>query len=152
MPGMRISAMMQAVLARIAELRKLSGDSSVNGDHSLHVRHAEHVVDAGVRRQARPLYVQLGNETPDCFGRDRNPASERYSSSITALDVETGRPRWSVQTVHHDLWDYDVPSQTALVDLPDGHGGTVPALLQTTKRGQLSLVNRATGEPWRQEA
>jgi quinate dehydrogenase (quinone) len=92
------------------------------------------------------VYVPLGNQTPDYFGAGRNPASERYSSSITALDIRTGRPRWSVQTVHHDLWDYDVPSQPALVDLPDGHGGVVPALLQTTKRGQLFLVNRATGD------
>ncbi len=92
------------------------------------------------------VYAPLGNETPDYFGVGRVPASERYNSSITALDIETGRPRWSVQTVHHDLWDYDVPSQPALVDLPDGHGGTVPALLQTTKRGQLFLLNRATGE------
>jgi quinate dehydrogenase (quinone) len=91
------------------------------------------------------VYVPLGNETPDYFGRDRNPGSERYSSSITALDVETGRPRWSVQTVHHDVWDYDVPSQPSLVDLPDGRGGTLPALLQTTKRGQLFLLNRANG-------
>ena len=83
---------------------------------------------------------------PTTSASDAIPASERYNSSITALDIETGRPRWSVQTVHHDIWDYDVPSQPALVDLPDGHGGTVPALLQTTKRGQLFLLNRATGE------
>ena len=51
-----------------------------------------------------------------------------------------------MQTVHHDVWDYDVPSQPSLVDLPDGRGGTVPALLQTTKRGQLFLLNRANGE------
>jgi quinate dehydrogenase (quinone) len=93
------------------------------------------------------VYVPLGNETPDYFGLGRNSASERYNSSIVALDIETGRPRWSVQTVHHDVWDYDVPSQPALVDLPDGDGGTVPALLQTTKRGQLFLLNRATGAP-----
>ena len=92
------------------------------------------------------VYVPLGNETPDYFGVGRNPASDRYNSSITALDVETGRPRWSVQTVHHDIWDYDVPSQPALVDLPDAHGGSVPALIQTTKRGQIFLLNRATGE------
>lgn len=90
------------------------------------------------------VYVPLGNETPDYFGIGRDPTSDRYSSSITALDIETGRPRWSMQTVHHDIWDYDVPSQPALVDLP-GNGGTVPALLQTTKRGQLFLLNRATG-------
>lgn len=92
------------------------------------------------------VYVPLGNDTPDYFGTGRHPASERYSSSITALDIETGRPRWSVQTVHHDVWDYDVPSQPALVDLPDDQGGSVPALLQTTKRGQLFLLNRSTGE------
>jgi len=93
------------------------------------------------------VYVPLGNETPDYYGMGRNPASNQYNSSVTALDVETGRPRWSLQTVHHDIWDYDVPSQPALVDLPDDHGGIVPALLQTTKRGQLFLLNRATGEP-----
>lgn len=92
------------------------------------------------------VYVPLGNETPDYFGSGRNPASEQYNSSITALDIETGRPHWSVQTVHHDLWDYDVPSQPALVDVPAGRGATVPAVLQTTKRGQLFLLNRATGE------
>jgi len=92
------------------------------------------------------VYVPLGNETPDYFGARRNPASERYNSSVTALDVETGRPRWSVQTAHHDLWDYDVPSQPALVDVPGANGTIIPALLQTTKRGELFLVNRATGE------
>ena len=91
------------------------------------------------------VYTPLGNQTPDYFGVGREPASDRYSSSITALDIETGKPRWSVQTVHHDIWDYDVPSQPALIDMPDGHGGIVPAVLQTTKRGQLFLLDRATG-------
>jgi quinate dehydrogenase (quinone) len=93
------------------------------------------------------FYVPLGNETPDFYGMTRNPVSSRYNSSVVALDVNTGRPRWSFQTVHHDIWDYDVPSQPALVDLPDGKGGTIPALLQTTKRAQLFLLNRATGQP-----
>ncbi len=93
------------------------------------------------------VYLPIGNATPDYFGAERSDASERYSSSIVALDVETGRPRWSFQTVHHDLWDYDVAGQPALVDLPDGKGGIVPALLQTTKRGQLFLLDRTTGTP-----
>lgn len=91
------------------------------------------------------VYLPLGNATPDYYGVDRPPHSEEYASSIVALDIETGRPRWHVQTVHHDLWDYDVPAQPSLVDLPDGHGGTVHALLQATKRGQLFLLDRATG-------
>ncbi len=48
-----------------------------------------------------------------------------------ALDIDTGAERWRFQTVHHDIWDYDVPSQPALYDEPDGTGGTIPALIQT---------------------
>jgi quinate dehydrogenase (quinone) len=54
--------------------------------------------------------------------------------------------------VHHDLWDYDLPSQPSLIDLPDGKGGIVPALLQPTKRGQLFLLNRQTGQALAQVA
>lgn len=93
------------------------------------------------------VYLPLGNETPDYFGMGRNPASNEYSSSLVALDVDTGRLAWKFQTVHHDIWDYDLPSQPALIDLPDGRGGSVPAVLQTTKRGQLFLLDRRTGEP-----
>lgn len=93
------------------------------------------------------VYLPLGNETPDYFGQGRSEASEQYASSVVALDVTNGRLKWSVQTVHHDLWDYDVPSQPALVDVPDGKGGKLRALLQTTKRGQIFLLDRATGAP-----
>lgn len=93
------------------------------------------------------IYLPLGNETPDYFGGHRLPISDKYNSSIVALDVKTGREVWHFQTVHHDIWDYDLPSQPALMDLPDGQGGTIPALLQTTKRGQLFLLNRKTGKP-----
>ena len=47
------------------------------------------------------------------------PAVEKYSSSVVALDLATGQVRWVFQTVHHDLWDYDVPAQPSLVDLDD---------------------------------
>lgn len=93
------------------------------------------------------VYAPLGNATPDYFGMDRPPHSDEYTDALVALDVDTGRVRWKFQTVHHDIWDYDLASQPALVDLPDGHGGTIPAVLLLTKRGQLFLLNRATGEP-----
>lgn len=93
------------------------------------------------------LYLPLGNATPDYYGAKRPALAEQYSSSIVALDIATGRERWRFQTVHHDLWDYDVAAQPALVDLPDGRGGLRPALLQTTKRGQLFLLDRVTGAP-----
>ena len=89
------------------------------------------------------VYVPTGNATPDYFGGQRTPAMDLYSSSVVALDANTGRPRWQFQTTHHDLWDYDVASQPVLVDLADGR----PALLQPTKRGEIFLLDRRTGQP-----
>jgi quinate dehydrogenase (quinone) len=93
------------------------------------------------------VYLPTGNATPDMYGAGRTAADDAYSSSIVALDITTGRERWRFQTVHHDLWDYDVPSQPALYDLPDGHGASLPALIQTTKRGQIFILDRRNGKP-----
>ncbi|MBU8537218.1 membrane-bound PQQ-dependent dehydrogenase, glucose/quinate/shikimate family [Falsiroseomonas tokyonensis] len=92
------------------------------------------------------VYVPLGNQPPDQFGGNRSPAVERFSSSVVALDLTDGSLRWVFQTVHHDLWDYDVPSQPTLVDLTIG-GQTVPALVQPTKQGELYVLDRRTGAP-----
>ncbi|QIQ20542.1 membrane-bound PQQ-dependent dehydrogenase, glucose/quinate/shikimate family [Zophobihabitans entericus] len=93
------------------------------------------------------IYLPLGNTTPDYYGANRPAFSDEYNDTLVALDVTTGRERWKFQTVHHDIWDYDLPSQPALVNVPDDEGNIVPALIQTTKRGQIFLLNRATGEP-----
>jgi quinoprotein glucose dehydrogenase len=76
----------------------------------------------------------------------RSAAVERFSSSITALDLATGQVRWVRQTVHHDLWDMDVPAQPVLFDLATANG-TVPALLGPTKQGDIYVLDRRTGEP-----
>ena len=57
------------------------------------------------------------------------------------------RVRWSFQTTHHDIWDYDVPSQPVLVDLPAEDGSVTPALVAPTKRGELFLLDRRDGKP-----
>jgi quinate dehydrogenase (quinone) len=93
------------------------------------------------------VYLPTGNATPDFFGAHRSKAAEEYTASVVALDMNTGRERWKFQTVHHDLWDYDVPSQPALYDVPDGKGGTTPALIQVTKRGQIFMLDRRDGKP-----
>jgi membrane-bound PQQ-dependent dehydrogenase (glucose/quinate/shikimate family) len=93
------------------------------------------------------IYAPTGNSTPDFFGAHRSDASEKYASSVVALDVTDGSVRWTFQTVHHDVWDYDVPSQPTLVDLPQPDGSVVPALVQPTKRGELFLLDRRTGTP-----
>lgn len=92
------------------------------------------------------VYVPMGNQSPDQYGGNRSDAVEKYSSSVVALDAETGAVRWVYQTVHHDLWDMDVPAQPSLIDLTVG-GETVPALVQPTKQGDVFVLNRETGEP-----
>lgn len=93
------------------------------------------------------VYIPLGNQVPDQLGMGRSANVEKYSSSIVALDVETGRDRWVRQTVHHDLWDMDVPAQPVLVDLTRPDGTSVPALVGPTKQGDVYVLDRRTGEP-----
>lgn len=93
------------------------------------------------------IYLPTGNGTPDFFGGHRRPFDDRYSSSVVALDIATGRERWHFQTVHHDLWDYDIPAQPSLYEMPNGKGGTIPALIQITKQGQIYVLDRRTGKP-----
>lgn len=92
------------------------------------------------------VYIPTGNPSPDHFGGQRSADMDRYGSSVVALDIATGKLRWSFQTVHHDLWDYDVASQPVLVDLPLG-GQSVPALIQPTKQGEIFLLDRRSGDP-----
>lgn len=92
------------------------------------------------------VYVPMGNQPPDQWGGNRSANVERYSSAVVALDLATGRERWVFQTVHHDLWDYDVPSQPSLIDLTVG-GQRIPALVQPTKQGEVFVLDRRTGEP-----
>ena len=93
------------------------------------------------------IYAPTGNETPDYFGGYRMESSEQYASSVVAIDGENGSVRWSYQTVHHDLWDWDVPSQPVLIDLPGDNGEKIKAVLVPTKRAEVFVLNRETGEP-----
>jgi quinoprotein glucose dehydrogenase len=91
------------------------------------------------------VFVPTGNTSPDYYGGDRD-GLDHWSSAVVALDAATGTPRWRFQTVHHDVWDYDVPAQPTLFDWP-GPEGAVPALVQATKLGHLFVLDRETGEP-----
>jgi membrane-bound PQQ-dependent dehydrogenase (glucose/quinate/shikimate family) len=92
------------------------------------------------------VYLPTGNATPDYYGGHRSEVMEKYASSVVALDARTGRVRWHFQTTHHDIWDYDVPSQPTLVDIPL-NGVTRKALVLPTKRAEIFLLDRVTGEP-----
>lgn len=97
--------------------------------------------------QLNLIYLPTGNATPDFFGGKRTALDDKYSSSVVAVDAATGQVRWHFQTTHHDLWDFDLPSQPLLYDLPNGDGTATPVLVQTTKQGMIFMLNRATGEP-----
>jgi quinoprotein glucose dehydrogenase len=92
------------------------------------------------------IYLPMANPAGDYLSATRSPEERKYGSSVTALDVETGKPRWVYQLVKNDVWDYDTPSQPSLVDFPTPNGN-VPALVQTTKVGDIFILDRRTGQP-----
>lgn len=92
------------------------------------------------------IYIPMGNQGPDQYGADRPATTEKVSASIVALDIATGKVRWVFQTVHHDLWDMDIGGQPSLVDL-DLPQGRMPALVASTKTGNLFVLDRRTGKP-----
>jgi quinoprotein glucose dehydrogenase len=91
------------------------------------------------------VFVPFGGPSPDYFGGHRK-GFDYYGSSTVALDADTGKVRWRFQTVHHDLWDYDVTGQPMLIDVQKD-GRRVPAVAQATKMGHIFLLHRETGVP-----
>jgi len=92
-------------------------------------------------------YFPTGNQTPDFWTGNRHPYSDEYNDAIVAVDIKTGRERWHFRTVNIDQFDYDVSSQPILYDLPQADGSITPVLIQLTKRGQIFVLDRRTGEP-----
>ncbi|MET0438632.1 MAG: membrane-bound PQQ-dependent dehydrogenase, glucose/quinate/shikimate family [Devosia sp.] len=92
------------------------------------------------------VYIPMGNSAVDYWGGDRSEAENTYSTAVVALDVETGAVAWDYQTVHYDVWDYDLGGQGTLVDFPTPEG-PVPAIIMPSKQAQFYILNRATGEP-----
>ncbi|MBA5955806.1 PQQ-binding-like beta-propeller repeat protein, partial [Pseudomonas lactis] len=74
-------------------------------------------------------------------GGNRQPVDHKYNSSVLALDATTGQEKWVYQTVHNDLWDFDLPMQPSLVDFPMQNGQTKPAVVIGTKSGQFFVLD-----------
>jgi quinoprotein glucose dehydrogenase len=92
------------------------------------------------------VYVPLGISAVDYWSSSRSDREKQFGTSLVAIDVTTGKPAWSFQTVHNDVWDYDLGSQATLVDFPTDHGD-VPALVLPSKRGDVFVLDRKTGKP-----
>jgi quinoprotein glucose dehydrogenase len=91
------------------------------------------------------VYVPLTSPATDYYGGDRAGAG-LFGDSLVALEAETGKRRWHFQTVHHNLWDYDLPAQPMLITV-NHEGRKVDAVAQVTKTGFTFLFDRATGKP-----
>jgi quinoprotein glucose dehydrogenase len=91
------------------------------------------------------ILVPTGSASPDFFGGKRL-GSNRFANSLLALDAASGKLAWHQQLVHHDLWDFDLAAQPALVDI-EVQGIPVPAVIQATKTGMLYVFDRTKGQP-----
>ncbi|MDD9963829.1 MAG: PQQ-binding-like beta-propeller repeat protein, partial [Gammaproteobacteria bacterium] len=116
------------------------------GEHPPQEGHANAWAPMAVDERRGLIFVPTSSPSPDFFGGLR-PGDNRHSNSVVALDESTGSVRWSFQTVHHDIWDYDVPAQPGLYSVwRDGRLHDVVA--QVTKTGFVFVLDRDTGEPF----
>jgi quinoprotein glucose dehydrogenase len=91
------------------------------------------------------VFLPVSSASPDHYGGDRHGAN-LYSDSVVALDAKTGTLKWQFQTVHHDLWDYDLAAPPILIDIRRD-GRDVPAVVVLTKTSLVFVLNRETGAP-----
>jgi glucose dehydrogenase len=91
------------------------------------------------------VYVPLTSPATDIYGGDRAGAN-LFADSLVALDCNTGQRRWHFQTVHHNIWDYDLPAQPVQFTMKR-EGRNIDAVAQITKTGFVFIFDRATGKP-----
>ena len=91
------------------------------------------------------VFLPTGSASPDFWGGKR-PGNNEHANSVVALRAETGELVWSFQTVHHDVWDYDVPAQPTLARIDTGEG-LRDVVIQPTKQGFVFVLDRMTGKP-----
>jgi quinohemoprotein ethanol dehydrogenase len=90
------------------------------------------------------VYISVGNPIPYVLGRP--PGMEVPTNSVVALNVKTGKPAWAYQTIHHDIWDWDMANHTTLFDMTY-QGKKRQALIAVNKNGYAYVLDRATGKP-----
>lgn len=91
------------------------------------------------------VFFATGSCSPDFYGGDRK-GQNLFANSVVALNAHNGKRIWHYQLVHHDLWDYDLPTPPNLVTL-NHNGKTIDAVVQATKTGNIFVFNRETGQP-----
>lgn len=90
-------------------------------------------------------YLPVGSPTYDYYGADRL-GSNLFGNCLVALNARTGKRIWHFQTVHHDLWDYDLASAPQLITV-NRNGKDIDAVAVATKHGFMFVFDRVTGKP-----
>jgi quinate dehydrogenase (quinone) len=122
-------------------------DRNAPGDGSTYVRSTPNSwAPMSYDPATNTVFLPMGSSSTDIYGVERSKLDHTYGASILALDATSGEERWVFQTVHNDLWDFDLPMQPSLIDFTKD-GKTVPALVIGTKAGQIYVLDRATGKP-----
>jgi glucose dehydrogenase len=98
-----------------------------------------------VDEQRGIAYMPIGGPAANYYGGDRK-GDNLFSNSLVAVDAQTGKLKWYFQTVHHELWDYDLPPEPVLLDIVKD-GKKIPAVAQTGKLGLMFILDRVTGKP-----
>lgn len=101
--------------------------------------------EISVDAQRGIAYFPVGSPTYDYYGADR-AGSNLFGNCLLALDARTGKRLWHYQTVHHDLWDYDLTAAPQLITVHH-EGKRVDAVAQATKQGFMFVFDRVTGQP-----
>jgi quinoprotein glucose dehydrogenase len=91
------------------------------------------------------VYIPIGSPATNYYGGDR-PGNNAYGNSIIAVEAQTGKYLWHFQTVHHDIWDTDMPTAGALFDFVQG-GRRTPAIAHVGKSSYVYVLDRVTGKP-----
>jgi quinoprotein glucose dehydrogenase len=139
----------EAPLGTVRAFDARSGRTLWNWDPLIHsgiiAGHANVWAPMSVDEERGLVFLPTGSASPDFWGGKR-PGNNEHANSVVALRVETGELVWSFQTVHHDVWDYDVPAQPTLTRIDTGDGMR-DVVIQPTKQGFLFVLDRDTGNP-----
>jgi len=107
--------------------------------------HANVWAPMALDEQRSLLYLPTSTPTSDYYGGNR-PGANLFAESLVCLEAATGKMKWHFQTVHHGLWDWDIPTQPTLMTITVD-GKRIDAVAQVTKRGDTFVFDRVTGAP-----
>jgi quinoprotein glucose dehydrogenase len=126
-----------------------TGQPRWNFDPLLHdgivAGHANVWAPMSVDEERGLVFLPTSSPSPDFWG-GRRPGNNAHANSVVALRAASGELAWSFQTVHHDVWDYDLASQPTLARLDAGEGPR-DVVIQPTKQGFVFVLDRDTGKP-----